>query len=72
MDTTGSIRIQLYEYLLMRTFLFHFYGLSKVQYCHEVKTRKRFRSLKAAKNWIMEANQGEQEHEPLEAGDGSN
>ncbi|KAH0995459.1 hypothetical protein GBA52_019323 [Prunus armeniaca] len=42
------------------------------KYCHEVKTRKRFRSLKAAKNWIMEANQGEQAHEPLEAGDGSN
>ncbi|CAB4314924.1 unnamed protein product [Prunus armeniaca] len=47
--------------------------LGKVDlYCHEVKTRKRFRSLKAAKNWIMEANQGEQAHEPLEAGDGSN
>ncbi|KAL6277913.1 hypothetical protein ACE6H2_021514 [Prunus campanulata] len=39
------------------------------KYFHEVKTRKRFRSLKAAKNWIMEANQGEQAHEPLEAGD---
>ncbi|CAB4314925.1 unnamed protein product [Prunus armeniaca] len=42
-----------------------------VQFVHEVKTRKRFRSIKAAKKWIEEATQGGQAQEALPAGNGS-
>ncbi|CAL2268050.1 unnamed protein product [Prunus armeniaca] len=41
------------------------------QFVHEVKTRKRFRSIKAAKKWIEEATQGGQAQEALPAGNGS-
>lgn len=42
-----------------------------MQFVHEVKTRKRFRSIKAAKKWIEEATQGGQAQEALPAGNGS-